>query len=232
MKQNTSDLIKSFFHNNATLLLLYLALLLPSLYLIFAYDKLQVHLFFNKMVGSVYLNAFFYYITYLGDGVVAVFILLLVCVYNLRKGLYTTLSFLVATLFSQFLKRYVFHDVDRPWMIFQNKEELGLQLVEGVDNHIHNSFPSGHATQAFAIFICLAFTSRNKPLKLVFFFLASLTAFSRVYISQHWLNDITAGSFIGLFFSALLYLWFYRHPGLSYLDRPLFLKKQKNENAA
>ena len=232
MKPNTSERIKNFLINNAGVLLLYLALLLPSLYLIYAYDKLQVHLVFNRLVGSVYVNAFFYYITYLGDGLVAIIILLIVCVFNLRKGLYTTLSFLSASLFSQFLKRYVFQDIDRPWMIFQNKQELGLQLVDGVDNHIHNSFPSGHATQAFAIFICLAFTSRNKLVKLMFLFLAAITAFSRVYISQHWLNDIVAGSFIGMVFSTVLYLWFYQHPGLNYLNRPLFSKKQKNESAA
>jgi membrane-associated phospholipid phosphatase len=231
MKPNTSERIKLFLLENAVVLLLYLGLVLPSLYLIFNYDKLQVHLMFNQMVGSVSVNAFFYYITYLGDGLMAILILLIVCAINLRKGLYTSLSFLLASLFSQYLKRYVFDDIDRPWMIFQNKAELGLQLVEGVDNHIHNSFPSGHATQAFAIFICLAFLSKNKLLKLVFFVVATLTAFSRVYISQHWLNDIVAGSFIGLAFSTVLYLWFYQHPGLNYLNRPLFGKKQKHESA-
>jgi membrane-associated phospholipid phosphatase len=231
MRPNTSELIKNFLLNNAAVLLLYLALLLPSLYLIYAYDKLQVHLIFNQLVGSVYVNGFFYYITYLGDGFVAIFILLLLCTLNLRRGLYTTLSFVLASLFSQFLKRYVFEDIDRPWMIFQHKQELGLQLVEGVDKHIHNSFPSGHATQAFAIFICLAFTSRNRLLKLIFFIIAAVTAFSRVYISQHWLNDIVAGSSIGMAFSIVLYLWFYQHPGLKYLNRPLFTKKQKNERA-
>ncbi|MBL7900728.1 MAG: phosphatase PAP2 family protein [Bacteroidia bacterium] len=232
MKPNTSERIKHFLINNAAVLLLYLALLLPSLYLIYVYDKLQLHLVFNQLVGSVYVNGFFYYITYLGDGFMAILILLIISVMNLRKGLYTALSFLLASLFSQFLKRYVFEDIDRPWMIFQNKQELGLRLVEGVDNHIHNSFPSGHATQAFAIFICLAFTSRNKLLKLFFFFIASLTAFSRVYISQHWLNDIVAGSLIGMIFSTALYLWFYQHPALKSLNRPLFAKKQKNESAA
>ncbi len=231
MKPKTSERIKNFLVDNAMVLLLYLALLLPSLYLIYTYDKLQVHLVFNQLVGSVYVNAFFFYITYLGDGFVAILILLVLCALNLRKGLYTSLSFLLASLFSQFLKRYVFEDIDRPWMIFQNKKELGLQLVEGVDNHIHNSFPSGHATQAFAIFICLAFISKNHLLKLIFFFIASLTAFSRVYISQHWLNDIVAGSFIGMTFSTILYLWFYQHPRLTYLNRPLFAKKQKNESA-
>jgi len=227
MKQNYSESIKQFLKNNALILLLYALLLLSSLYLIANYDKLQVHLFFNNMVGSVFINAFFYYITYLGDGIFALFLLIFVCLYNLRVGIYTTLTFLLATLFTQLLKHWVFDDIDRPWMIFQQQQELGLQLVEGVDNHIHNSFPSGHATQAFALFICLAFTSKNSLLKLFFFLVASLTAFSRVYISQHWLNDIVAGSLIGIFFSTLLYFAFYQQSKLNFLDRSFISKSKK-----
>jgi membrane-associated phospholipid phosphatase len=230
MKQNTFELIKTFLINNAAILLLYLAVLLPSLYLIAAYDKLQVHLFFNRLVGSVYFNAFFYYITYLGDGFTALVIVIIICFFHLRKGLYAALTYTCAALFSQFLKRFVFTDVDRPMMLFQKQPDLPLQLVEGVDNHFHNSFPSGHATQAFALFICLAFASNNKLLKLLFFLIATLTAFSRVYISQHWLNDIVAGSLIGIGFSTLFYFFFYQHPGLKYLNRPLFSQKQKNES--
>jgi membrane-associated phospholipid phosphatase len=212
--------------------LLYLALLFPALYLITVYDKLEVHLIFNRLVGSVFVNAFFYYITYLGDGFAALIIVLFICLFHLRKGLYAALTYTFASLFSQYLKRFVYADVDRPMMVFQKQPDLPLQLVEGVDNHFHNSFPSGHATQAFALFICLAFASNNKLLKLLFFLLATLTAFSRVYISQHWLNDIVAGSLIGMGFSTLLYFFFYQHPGLKYLNRPLFSKKQKNESTA
>ncbi len=232
MKQKTSELIKNFLLNNAAVLILYLLLLLPSLFLIFTYNKLQVHVLFNQLVGSVYINAFFYYITYLGDGFVAIGILILIIVFNIRKGLYATLSYTLASLLSQFLKRFVFYDVDRPMMLFQKQDDFTLQLVEGVDNHFHHSFPSGHATQAFAIFICLAFSSRNQLVKMMFFFIAALAAFSRVYLSQHWLNDIVAGSFIGLFFGATLYLLFYQNHALKTLNRPLFSKKQKNENNA
>ncbi len=227
MKPKKSESLKQFLSNNAAILFLYSALLFPSLYLIFNYEKLNVHLFFNEMVGSNFVNAFFYYITYLGDGLFALFILIAICFNNLLRGLYTTITWILASLFTQFLKHFVFEDVDRPLLLFQQKQIDSLQLIEGVDNHIHNSFPSGHATQAFAIFICLAFSSKNKLLKFVFFILASLTAFSRVYISQHWLNDIVAGSFIGLLFSILHYFLFYQHPKLNYLNRPLFSKAKR-----
>lgn len=227
MKLNSINLYKNFFRDNLQVLLLCLVFFATSLYLITNNDKIQLHLFLNQMVGSPFLNAFFYYITYLGDGFFALLIILLLCLYNLRRALYVTLSFLIASLTSQALKRYVFEDAVRPWMIFQDKEQLGLTLVEGVDTHIHNSFPSGHATQAFAVFISMAFASRSPFVKVIFFFLAFFTAFSRVYISQHWLNDIVAGSAIGLLFSMVFYLWFYEHPGLKWLNRSIFKSRNK-----
>lgn len=222
MKRKHAEQLINFFRVNLQVLLLCMLFLGGSLYLIAESDKVHLHLYLNKMVGSPYLNALFYYITYLGDGFVALFIILLLSLYNLRKALYVSISFLSASITAQILKRYVFEEAVRPWMIFQDKEQLGLTLVEGVDTHIHNSFPSGHATQAFAVFMALAFASRSPFLKVLFFFTACLTAFSRVYISQHWLNDIVAGSSIGLFFSMLFYFVFYQQAGLKWLNRPLF----------
>jgi membrane-associated phospholipid phosphatase len=85
-----------------------------------------------------------------------------------------------------------------------------------------NSFPSGHATSAFAIFTSLALVSNNKFLKIIFFLFAFLSAFSRTYLSQHWLVDITIGSLIGTLFSLVLYFAFYQSNKLQNLNKPLF----------
>src|SRR5690606_17217442 len=130
--------------------------------------------------------------TYFGEGTVAVFLLLVILLCNTRLGIYCTASFLSASLFSIVLKNLFFDDANRPLFIFKYFEKIKLKTVEGVDLHIHNSFPSGHSTQAFAIFMCLAFVSKNQFLKFLFFAMALFTAISRVYLSQHWLVDITA----------------------------------------
>jgi len=93
--------------------------------------------------------------------------------------------------------------------------------VDGLDLHIHNSFPSGHATQAFAIFMCLVYVVKNPYLKFGIFSIALLTAVSRVYISQHWLADITAGSFIGTLFSIIYYFVFIFKNKFPHLNRPI-----------
>jgi membrane-associated phospholipid phosphatase len=204
--------VKAFLKNNFWVLFIYLIVLGTALFFVFNYEKTAIHIYINQCVGNSFFNAFFYYITYLGDGTVAVFMLLLILLYNVRLGISTTFSFLTATLFATFLKYFFFDDVNRPYFIFQWIKHYDLKYVEGVQLNIHNSFPSGHATQAFAVFMCLVFASKNQSVKLLFLLLALLTSFSRVYLSQHWLIDVTVGSMIGMAFAMLFeYLVIYRN---------------------
>jgi membrane-associated phospholipid phosphatase len=72
------------------------------------------------------------------------------------------------------------------------------------------SFPSGHATSAFAIFLAVALISGNRYVKVLCFIFACLVAFSRVYLSQHFLIDIIAGSMIGCIGTLAVYELFYK----------------------
>jgi membrane-associated phospholipid phosphatase len=119
------------------------------------------------------------------------------------------------------LKYTFFDDDNRPFYIFSYIEPYPLKLVEGVDVHIHNSFPSGHATQVFAIFMCLAFSARSQTIKILFFLTALLTSLSRVYLSQHWQVDITAGSAIGVVFSISWFYFLVHKNRLPRLNRPM-----------
>lgn len=213
--------MKSFLKNNFWVLVIYFISVSVALFFMYSYKKTEIHLYLNQFVGNTFLNIFFYYITYLGDGAVAVFILLAILAYNVRLGIYATASFLTATITSIILKNFFFDDVNRPEFIFRWIEKYPIKHVEGLDMHIHNSFPSGHATQAFGIFMCLVFVTKNQYLKLLFFTVAMLTAISRVYLSQHWLQDISAGSFIGLTFSILYYYIFIAQNKLQNLNKPL-----------
>ena len=69
-----------------------------------------------------------------------------------------------------------------------------------------NSFPSGHTACAFAIYFCLSMMVKNNWLKFFFFFLALLTAFTRVYLSQHFFMDVYGGSLVGAFSALVAYL--------------------------
>lgn len=199
--------MKSLVRNNISILLIYLVFLLTAAFFLLNYGKIQIHLYLNQAVGNELVNKFFYYITFLGDGLVAVILIFFILFYNVRLGLCTFFSFLIAAMVTNLIKYGLYDEVVRPWFVFKWIVHSQLNVVEVDDLHIHNSFPSGHATQAFAIFLCLALFAKSNTNKLLFMALALLTAFSRVYLSQHWLVDITVGSIIGSV-TAFLFYWF------------------------
>jgi membrane-associated phospholipid phosphatase len=67
----------------------------------------------------------------------------------------------------------------------------------------HQSFPSAHATAAFAVARVLS--PQMTPLqRLGAYVAASLVAFSRVYLSDHWLSDVVFGAGLGYSVGAVL----------------------------
>jgi membrane-associated phospholipid phosphatase len=214
--------LKDFLKNNFLILLLYLVAAGIATTYIFSYEKVDINLYVNQYVGNKFTDIFFYYITYFGDGRLAGVILLIILIYNVRIGIYAIFSFLSATIVATSLKYLFFDDENRPFYVYSYIQKHDLKYVDGVDLHIHNSFPSGHATQAFAILLCLAFVSSKQSVKVLMLFLALLTSLSRVYLSQHWLIDITAGSFIGIVFSIVYYYAFIHKDKFQKLNRSLF----------
>lgn len=168
------------------------------------FSKSDLHLFINQFHHPI-LDVFFKYITYLGDGLFAGITLFIILWFNLKKGLLAALGFGFSALITQTLKRVVFYEVLRPSKYFEGVADL--HFVPGVDLHAIHSFPSGHSTAAFTLFTALVIIYHEKRLLWLFFSTALLAAFSRVYLSQHFVIDILFGSIIGsltaLFFMSL-----------------------------
>lgn len=183
--------------------------------------KVQIHRAINAQVGNEFLDSFFKYITHLGDGLFAFIIALVLAFFSLRKSLYILLSYVGASFVSYIMKHWIYMNVSRPHFTFQYYVREELKEVEGVELLGLNSFPSGHALSAFALFFCLLFMSKNHVLKLLFFVLAFLAAYSRTYLSQHWLVDIYVGSIIGTLFSLLFYVVFYNQVSSQRFDTTL-----------
>jgi membrane-associated phospholipid phosphatase len=221
--------MKSFISNNRFQLGLYAFLILTASYFMFMYEKHAIHLYVNGYVGNRYVNAFFYTTDHIGDGFMAPVFIACIFAVNVRAGVYTTTTLLLASAMSTILKYYFFDDAQRPHFVFQNFDIHQLNLVEGVQMNINNSFPSGHATQGFSIFMSLGFFVRRHWYKVLAVMIAAIGAFSRVYLSQHWLIDIVAGSLIGTFWSMVMYYFFIYRNVLPRLDKPvqdLFRKAQ------
>ncbi|MFB0566768.1 MAG: phosphatase PAP2 family protein [Candidatus Aminicenantaceae bacterium] len=63
----------------------------------------------------------------------------------------------------------------------------------------YNSFPSGHASSAFAVATTVAEQSDKTVIDILAYSLATVVAVSRIHNSKHWASDALVGSAIGYF---------------------------------
>ena len=224
--------MKSFLKHNLIYITIYIGLLCFGGYQLLHNDKVQLHKLTNAQVGNQWFDLFYKYITHLGDGVFAFLVAIIFLFFNIRKSVYILLAYIGAASISSVLKHVIYPDITRPHFVFQYYVREKLNVVEDVDLVAFHSFPSGHALSAFALFFCLLFVSRSHFLKIVFFVLAILASYSRVYLSQHWLIDIYVGSIIGFIFSLLFYVIFYHANKWQNLNTtlPVLLSKNKNNS--
>lgn len=186
----------------------YLIVLLILIPVFLFHSKTEIHLWINQY-HSGFFDEFFRHVTFLGDGLFVIIPAIIMLFFSLRHFVYLLTAYFSTGLITQILKRFFFDDIVRPYAYFQ--DIASLHLADGMKMLSGRSFPSGHSTSAFALFLCLAIISGNRYTKMACFLLACLTAFSRVYLSQHFLIDIYAGSIIGSSGAIILYLVFYRN---------------------
>jgi membrane-associated phospholipid phosphatase len=71
-------------------------------------------------------------------------------------------------------------------------------FIDEVTLHNLHSFPSGHTASAFALAAVLAFALKNKNYSILFLLMAALVGYSRIYLGQHFMDDVLVGSVIGV----------------------------------
>ena len=192
--------------NNRYFLLPGVVLFLFLSVILLGYSKASIHLWLNNY-HSDFFDWFFRYITNLGDGLFIIIPVVVLLFFSLRNALFVLSVYLSTGLITQLVKRLLFDGAERPIRYFHDIAHL--HLVEGVKMLSGHSFPSGHATSAFALFLCLALLFKNRWIQLACFITACLVAYSRIYLSQHFLIDVYAGSLIGITGALLFYPVFY-----------------------
>lgn len=192
-------------------------------------DKVSIHKTINAFVGNQWIDEFFKYITHVGDGIFAVILVLILAYYNFRNSIFVLLSYIVASLVATVFKRIIYPDIFRPDFTFKFFVGEKLNLIDGIEMLSSNSFPSGHSTTAFAVFVALAFLVKSNTSKVLFLVTACVVAFSRTYISQHWLIDVYVASVIGTLSALLSYYIVFIKSNSDNLNLPFqeFLKQKK-----
>lgn len=170
-------------------------------------------------------DVFFKVGTHFGEPVAYLGVLLIVSAFSYRHGIFTIVTGVFAGVFSGILKALFAQARPMRWF-FDNYEgiwhSLNLFEEEWRSWDAYSSFPSGHATSAFALYGFLAICARKRKISvsLLCFGLAFMVGFSRLYLLYHFLRDVTAGAAIGLAIAALVYyLQKAAYPNVEWLDR-------------
>jgi membrane-associated phospholipid phosphatase len=179
---------------------------------LFLVASVVVMLFFSKADGFYLLNHFhnrfytyvFIWFTYLGDGIFCIAVGIMLIAFRRRfLGLMVLASYALSGIIAQVLKYYIIEA--RPAVYL--KDTSYPYFIDEVTLHNLHAFPSGHTASAFAMAAVLSFSAKNKRISLLFLTGAILVGYSRIYLAQHFLDDVLAGAIIGLV-SALI-CWIY-----------------------
>ena len=186
--------IKFLYKQNRYFFLSYFILLALGTFILAAYSKADGFILMNPLHYQA-LDNFFIPYTYLGDGL---FIIILAIVLFFFKNRYLSLmiisSYALSGIIVQVLKFFI--DEARP-AYYLTKTDYSY-FIDGVTLHNLHSFPSGHSTSAFALAATLGFAVKNKNYSILFLLMAALAGYSRIYLGQHFMNDVLVGSVIGM----------------------------------
>lgn len=192
---------------NRTFLLPYAGLLLLLGSLLLTTPKHTVFFWINGH-HTPWADYFFRAFTNVGDGVFYVLVVLGLLFVRFRWALLGFVCFAVTSLVAQFGKHVVFTGHPRPYRYFtEHPGPQALHVVEGIVMGTLKSFPSGHSTSAFSVFLLLTVLVKNKNWGYFFLLLAVLAAYSRVYLAQHFVEDVYAGSLLGTGLTLALLWW-------------------------
>jgi len=139
------------------------------------------------------LNEFMLTITTLGEETAFLVIALILfwCV-DKHVGYYTLSVGFVGTLTNQFLK--LWFRIPRPWLLDKNF----TILEQARDAATGYSFPSGHTQSAVGTFGCIAYTTKQKMIRIFAIAIAVLVPFSRMYVGVHTPLDVVVSVGIAL----------------------------------
>jgi membrane-associated phospholipid phosphatase len=125
----------------------------------------------------------------------ALLVIILGRIKGVKAALESITALAVTGLVVQLVKHELVENNFRPHLFFEKVQTL--RIIDGIEPLMHYSFPSGHTASAFCIFATISFYSESTSIKLLCFASALLTGISRIYLLQHFSNDVLGGMLIG-----------------------------------
>lgn len=195
--------MKQFWKTYAWYLLPYILWLFIAGAVILNTNKFDFFVFL-KQFHSSWADVFFKLSSFFAEWIGWVVVIIIASLVKIRFAIASLLALVLSGVTTQLLKNFVFNSHLRPSAYLSDLK--GIHLVEGVDLHYFNSFPSGHTTSAFAICTLLTLILAKKSfLGFVFFILALIMGYSRIYLTQHFPIDVWVGSIIGFVITVIVF---------------------------
>jgi len=144
------------------------------------------------------------YLTDLGNFWTVIVLSLILVMFSYAKAFMLLLVNTVTALTAQVVK-HIF-DSPRPTLYFQS-QLAHIHFVKGVEMLRLHSFPSGHTVTAFSTAVLFTYWAKNKFWGFPLLILAMCVGYSRMYLSEHFFEDVTAGSVIGTITTVCLITW-------------------------
>jgi membrane-associated phospholipid phosphatase len=210
MKKSMNEVLRRI----RTFLIPYLLILCVCLVIKLVYTKAVIYFAVNSLYNPL-ADRLAPYVTDIGNGWTAVAIAVILTLFNYRRALIVASSYAVTSLLAQILK-YIF-DAPRPKLYFKDQISK-IHFVKAVEILSLHSFPSGHTVSAFTLAVIFTYWSKNKAWGPVFLLIAVMVGYSRMYLSEHFFEDVTAGSVIGV---VITVIWLY------WLDNRNFIQRSK-----
>jgi membrane-associated phospholipid phosphatase len=186
----------------------YLIILITCLILKLSFTRESIYFAVNAK-HSDFGDMLFPYVTDLGEWFMVITVTLIMLCFSYRKTILLITSFAVSGIVVQLIKHWF--KAPRPVVYFE-KELNSIHFVKDIALLHTNSFPSGHTVTAFSAAVVLSYLAVNKRLGFIFLLLAISVAYSRMYLSQHFFEDVTAGSIIGTMSTIMWITWMDNRP--------------------
>ncbi len=182
-----------------------------------------------------FLDAFFIKASSIGSGFSILFVLFFVILCFRFKWLAIFLLAFIFHLFWILIFKNGFYDgALRPLLYYRSlDQECLLNLIEGVKVRHVNTFPSGHTTCIFYLVSFFALLANNKYLAWLLAIVGLFVGISRIYLIQHFFNDVYFGILFGTISSVLAYYIVTKYPKLWHQNKiqiNFSIEKNKVEN--
>lgn len=154
---------------------------------------------FRSLQADVFFTAF----TDIGNGIILIPLSIL---FLIKKNYRILIGMLLGALIVSLMVAWLKHAFNHPRPLACYGKNV-VETAAWIPLYSKYSFPSGHTTTAFCIaaYLSLCF-SRNKYTIFISFAGACLTAYSRIYLGEHFLEDIWFGSMLGVLIAVCTFI--------------------------